>query len=126
VDSADELFHDPSKIDLVVISTPNRTHVPLALQAIEARRPVVVDKPVAVSSAEARQLVDEAQRRSVFLSVYHNRRWDGDFLTIRRLLAEQAAAAAEYSLSSISAWTSTDRRPEIREPVLAKNPRTQC
>jgi predicted dehydrogenase len=104
VDSADELFHDPSEIDLVVISTPNRTHVPLALQAIEARRAVVVDKPVAVSSAEARQLVDEAQRRSVFLSVYHNRRWDGDFLTIRRLLAEQAFGKVHRFESRLDRW----------------------
>src|SRR5438309_1055087 len=50
VDSADALFRDPSAFDLVVISTPNRTHVPLAMQAIEAKRPVVVDKPLAVTA----------------------------------------------------------------------------
>ena len=104
VESTDDFFRDPSEIDLVVISTPNRTHVPLALQAIEARRAVVVDKPLAISSAEARQLVDEARRRNVFLSVYQNRRWDGDFLTVRRLLAEQAFGKVHRFESRLDRW----------------------
>src|SRR5207302_7148011 len=70
VASPDELFRNPGDIDLVAISTPNRTHVPLALQAIDAGVAVVVDKPLAPSSAEARRLTDEAKRRNVFLSVY--------------------------------------------------------
>lgn len=104
VDSSEELFRDPSNIDLVVISTPNRTHVPLALQAVEAKCPVVVDKPLAISAAEARQLVDEARRRKIFLSVYQNRRWDGDFLTIRRLLAEQAFGKVHRFESRLDRW----------------------
>jgi predicted dehydrogenase len=104
VDSADELFRDPSQIDLVVISTPNRTHVPLALQAIEAKRAVVVDKPLAVSSTEGRHLVDEARRQNVFLSVYQNRRWDGDFLTLRRLIAEQALGTIHRFESHLDRW----------------------
>ena len=104
VESTDDLFRDPSEVDLVVISTPNRTHVPLALQAIEAKRAVVVDKPLAITSAEARQLVDEARRRNVFLSVYQNRRWDGDFLTVRRLLAEQALGKVHRFESRLDRW----------------------
>jgi scyllo-inositol 2-dehydrogenase (NADP+) len=104
VDAADALFRDPSGIDLVVISTPNRTHVPLALQAVEAKRPVVVDKPLAISAAEGRQLVDAARRRKVFLSVYQNRRWDGDFLTVRRLLAEQAFGTVHRFESHLDRW----------------------
>jgi scyllo-inositol 2-dehydrogenase (NADP+) len=104
VDSADDLFRDPSAVDLVVVSTPNRTHVPLALQAMQAGRAVIVDKPLAISSAEARQLVDEARRRTVFLSVYQNRRWDGDFLTVRRLLAEQAFGTVHRFESRLDRW----------------------
>lgn len=104
VDSPDELFGDPSRFDLVVISTPNRTHVPLGLQAIEARRPLVVDKPLAVSSAEGRRLAAAAQRAGIFLSVYQNRRWDGDFLTIRRLLAERALGNVQRFESRLDRW----------------------
>jgi predicted dehydrogenase len=104
VDAPDAVFQDLSEIDLVVISTPNRTHVPLALQAIDAGRAVVVDKPLAPSSAEARRLAEEAQRRSVFLSVYQNRRWDGDFLTIRRLISEQALGKVHRFESRLERW----------------------
>lgn len=74
------------RLDVAVVATPNRTHVPLALSALEAGLHVVVDKPVAPTSAEARRLVEEASRRELLLTPYHNRRWDGDFLTLRRLL----------------------------------------
>jgi predicted dehydrogenase len=104
VATPDELFRDSGEINLVVISTPNRTHVPLALQAIDAGLAVVVDKPLAPSSAEARRLTDEAKRRNVFLSVYQNRRWDGDFLTIQRLLAERALGKVHRFESRFERW----------------------
>jgi predicted dehydrogenase len=104
VESADELFQDRAGIDLVVISTPNRTHVPLALQAIDAAFAVVVDKPLAPTSDEARRLAEEAQRRRVFLSVYQNRRWDGDFLTVRRLLGERALGNVHRFESRFERW----------------------
>ena len=109
VGSAEDLFRDPSRVDLVVISTPNRTHVPLALQAIDAKRSVVVDKPLAGSAADGRRLVDEARRRGVFLSVYQNRRWDGDFLTLRRLLSEQVLGKVHRFESRLDRW-----RPEAK------------
>lgn len=104
VDTTDELFQNRAGIDLVVISTPNRTHVPLALQAIDAGLAVVVDKPLAPSSAEARKLAKEAERRRVLLSTYQNRRWDGDFLTIRRLLAEGALGNVHRFESRFERW----------------------
>lgn len=73
-------------IDLVVIPTPNDSHHPLALAALRAGKAVVVDKPFALEAAQARELVDEAARRHLLLSVFHNRRWDGDLLTARALL----------------------------------------
>lgn len=80
---------DPA-IGLVVIATPNTTHAPLATLAIEAGRAVVVDKPFTVTLDEARGLIALAEARGVLLSVFHNRRWDSDFLTLKQLIADDA------------------------------------
>ncbi len=69
-------------IDLVVIATPNDSHHPLARAALRAGKAVVIDKPFTVTLAEARELVALADERGLLLSVFHNRRWDGDFLTL--------------------------------------------
>ena len=74
-------------LDLVILSSPSPTHAPLALEAIEAGHNVVVDKPFAGSAAEADALIAAARRHGVKLSVFQNRRWDSDFLTIRDLIA---------------------------------------
>ncbi len=79
------LFARPD-IDLVVIPTPNETHYPLAVKALEAGKHVVVDKPFTLDVKEARDLVARATRVERVLSVFHNRRWDADFLTVRQLL----------------------------------------
>ncbi|MER5292161.1 Gfo/Idh/MocA family oxidoreductase [Streptomyces pharetrae] len=84
----DELFDRAGELDLIVIASPNKTHVPLATAALKAGLPVVVDKPVAGTAAEARGLADLAADRGLLLSVFQNRRWDNDFLTLRKLLAE--------------------------------------
>ena len=86
VPDADALFDRASELDLVVVTTPNRTHVPLALRAIEAGLPVVVDKPFAPTAAEAQQVVDAAKAKGVGLTVFQNRRWDSDFRTVAKLL----------------------------------------
>lgn len=72
--------------DLVVIASPNRTHVALARAALRAGIPVVVDKPLAATAAEGQELADLAARSGLLLSVFQNRRWDHDFLTVRRLV----------------------------------------
>ena len=73
-------------VELVVVSTPNAFHFPLARAALEAGKHVVVDKPFAVWVAEADALIELAAARGRVLSVFHNRRWDGDFLTVAKLL----------------------------------------
>lgn len=73
-------------IDLVIISSPNRTHFPLAEAALRAGKHVVVDKPFTVSLDEADVLIALARERGRMLTVFHNRRWDGDFLTIGKML----------------------------------------
>ncbi|AKJ12927.1 oxidoreductase [Streptomyces incarnatus] len=86
--TAEELFDRADALDLVVIASPNRTHVPLASAALKAGLPVVVDKPVAGTAAEARDLAALAEERGLLLSVFQNRRWDNDFLTLRKLIAQ--------------------------------------
>ncbi|GGK63122.1 oxidoreductase [Planomonospora parontospora subsp. parontospora] len=78
-------------VDLVVVASPNRTHVPLTEAALKAGLPVVVDKPLSATARQARDLIGLARERGRMLTVFQNRRWDGDFLTIERL-----AAAGEF------------------------------
>ncbi|PFG48374.1 putative dehydrogenase [Amycolatopsis sulphurea] len=86
VPDADALFARAGELDLIVVSTPNRTHVPLALRAIELGLPVVVDKPFAPTAAEGERVVAAAKEAGVGLTVFQNRRWDSDFLTVRKVL----------------------------------------
>ena len=99
-----QLWDPRAGFDLVAISTPNRTHVPLARSAIEAGKHVVVDKPLAPSSQEARSLANEAKRSGVLVIPFQNRRWDGDFLTVRRLLAEDALGNPMRFESRFERW----------------------
>ncbi len=75
-------------IDLVVISTPNETHFPLAQAALLAGKHVVVDKPLTTTSVEAETLAAMACERGLMLCPFLNRRWDGDFLTVKRLIGD--------------------------------------
>ncbi|HEY3808440.1 MAG TPA: Gfo/Idh/MocA family oxidoreductase [Steroidobacteraceae bacterium] len=81
------------KLDLVVIATPNQLHAPQALAALEHGKHVVIDKPAALSVAECDRIVAAAERHQRQAAVFHNRRWDSDFLTLRRLLHEGALGA---------------------------------
>src|SRR5947199_888863 len=85
--SAGQLWRDPSLYDLVVVATPNRSHLPLGIAAMNAGLPVVIDKPLSASVSSAQQLISISERTGKLLTVFQNRRWDNDFLTIRRLLA---------------------------------------
>ncbi len=86
VPTFDEALADP-EIELVVIATPNQSHFPLAQAALHAGKHVVVDKPFTITSREAAELIRLATEKERVLSVYQSRRWDGDFLTIKALLA---------------------------------------
>lgn len=96
-------------VDLVVVASPNRTHVPLARAALEAGLPVVVDKPLAGTAAEAAALVDLAEESGLLLTVFQNRRWDNDFLTTRRLIASGALGRVHRFESRFERW-----RPQIK------------
>lgn len=84
-DSPKQLMARPD-IDLVVVATPNNTHAPLAQQALSAGKHVVVDKPFTLTVREAQEVMDLAQHKGLLLSVFHNRRWDGDFMSVQAVL----------------------------------------
>ncbi|GAA3380991.1 Gfo/Idh/MocA family oxidoreductase [Streptomyces racemochromogenes] len=107
--SADELWQRPDAPDLVVVASPNKTHVPLATTALTAGIPVVVDKPLAATAAEAYGLAALAERTGTFLSVFQNRRWDNDFLTLRRLLADGELGEVQRFESRYERW-----RPQLK------------
>jgi predicted dehydrogenase len=85
--SAHEAFEDP-EIELIVVATPNDSHVEMARLALQAGKHVVVDKPIAGTSAEAMELMVLARQQGKLLAPFHNRRFDGDFLTVRKLVTE--------------------------------------
>ncbi len=101
--------------DLVVVATPNRSHTPIALAAIERGIPVVVDKPLAVTADEAEVLVARAREAGVMLTVFQNRRWDTDQLTLRRLIAEGALGRIVRYESRFERWRPEADRSKWRE-----------
>jgi scyllo-inositol 2-dehydrogenase (NADP+) len=109
LDRSEALWERASEHDLIVVAAPNRAHVPLALAAIEAGLPVVVDKPLAATADDGRRLVAAAQAAGVMLTPFHNRRWDGDMLTVRRLLGEDAIGPVIRFESRFERW-----RPQLK------------
>lgn len=97
-------------VDLVVIATPNDTHSPLAEWALRAGKHVVVDKPFTITLAEARALAARAAEADRHVSVFQNRRWDSDFLGIRRELAADRIGEVVEFRSEFSRY-----RPEVRD-----------
>jgi scyllo-inositol 2-dehydrogenase (NADP+) len=106
--TVDALWDRAGDLDLVVVTTPNRFHVPIALAAVEAGLHVVVDKPLAATSIEGRRLAAAAAERGVVFTVFQNRRLDGDFLTVRRLVDEGALGRVLRFESRFERW-----RPEL-------------
>lgn len=76
------------EIELLVVNTPDKFHYKMVKQALEAGKHVVVEKPVTQKSGEVLELIELAKEKNLILTVYQNRRWDGDFLTVQKVLAE--------------------------------------
>ena len=85
--SLEALLQDEA-IELVIVNTPNITHYDFTKKIIEAGKHVVVEKPFTTSSTEAEELIDLAEKHKVKLSVYHNRRWDSDFKTVKKVIEQ--------------------------------------
>ena len=115
VASADDLLAIPD-LDVVIIPTPNDTHFPLAKRAIENGLHVVVDKPFTLTTAQARELSNLAREKQVVLSVFHNRRWDGDFMTLKQVIGSGCLG----DITSVE--IRYDRyRPEVRQRWREQN-----
>ncbi|HZR02099.1 MAG TPA: oxidoreductase [Burkholderiales bacterium] len=97
-------------IDLAVIATPNDQHAPLALAALRAGRHVVIDKPFALNVEEAEELIRAATRGQRLLSVFHNRRWDSDFLTLQQVVASGRLGRPVELVSHFDRF-----RPQVRK-----------
>ncbi len=115
--SAEDLWAMADSVDLVVVASPNSSHVPLALAAIAAGLPVVVDKPLATTVSDATAVRDAAAAAGLLLSVFQNRRWDGDLLTVRRLLADGAVGDVHCFESRFERW-----RPQVATGVWRERP----
>ncbi|MDP3160382.1 MAG: oxidoreductase [Reyranella sp.] len=96
------------QVDLVVIATPNDSHASIARSALAAGKHVVIEKPFTVDLAEARELIALADRHGVFLSAFHNRRWDSDFLTVRKAITEGLVGRVTHFESHFDRF-----RPEV-------------
>lgn len=114
VDRVDAVWDAARDHDLVVVATANRAHVPVAMAALAAGLDVVVDKPMAPTSDGARQLVEAARVRNRLLTVFHNRRWDGDLLTVQRLLREEAVGEVTRMESRFERWQPQPRSDSWR------------
>ncbi|WP_302139252.1 oxidoreductase [Halomonas alkalicola] len=105
-------------IDLVVIATPNATHYPLAKAALAAGKHLVIDKPMTVTLSEGRLLRGQAETAERMVSVFHNRRWDSDFLTLKALLEAGTLGRVVALESRIDRFqpTVTDRWRDHHQP----------
>lgn len=105
--SLEELL-EKSDVDLVVITTPNTFHFPMAKQCLEAGKHVVIDKPVTIYSYEAEELLELAKKTGKVCSVFHNRRFDGDIMTLQKLIQEEILGDLVYLESHFDRF-----RPEL-------------
>lgn len=119
VADAAEVWSAAGEHDLVVVATPNDSHAPLALAAVRAGVPVVVDKPLAPTAAAARELVAAAAGAGVPLTVFQNRRWDGDLLTLAALLAAETLGDVTRLESRFERWRPRPRPGAWRETTAA-------
>jgi scyllo-inositol 2-dehydrogenase (NADP+) len=115
IENPDALFARGSTIDVVVVAAANAAHVPIARRAIDVGIPVVVDKPIAPDSRSARALVRQAEDAGVLLTVFQNRRWDDDFLTVQQLVASGSFGEVHRFESRFERWSPTPRHHSWRE-----------
>ncbi len=104
----DELASGALALDLLVVTSPNDTHAPLAHRALDAGLDIVVDKPFALNAADAAAITDHAERAGRRVTVFQNRRWDGDFRTIAALIESGAVGVVRQFESAFEWW-----KPEV-------------
>lgn len=117
VQNVNELLTDNS-IDLVIITTPNHLHYDQAMASLKAKKHVVVEKPFTVTTEQAKELINLSKSVSKVLTVYQNRRWDGDFLTIKKLLKEKPAGQVVEFESSFNRFRNYFKKDAWKEKPL--------
>ncbi|MDQ0736447.1 Gfo/Idh/MocA family protein [Arthrobacter agilis] len=111
----EEALRAVPEVGLAVISTPPRTHAPLAAAAIGRGLHVVVDKPFVVRAADGERLADAARAAGRLLVPFHNRRWDGDFLTVQSLVSSGALGRVRAFESAMESWKASVTKPWKRD-----------
>jgi len=99
----EDVLNDPD-VQGVVIVTPHNTHAPMAIQAMEAGKHTITDKAMCLSVAEAEAMIRARDKAGVLLSVFHNRRWDGDFLAVRKVLKAYELGRLYHVQSCVTYW----------------------
>ncbi len=87
-ESLEELLSD-DRIDIVLVSTPNDLHKPIAIKAMKAGKNVVSEKPVTLNTKDLQEMIDASEETGMFFTVHQNRRWDEDFLTVKKIYEER-------------------------------------
>jgi scyllo-inositol 2-dehydrogenase (NADP+) len=101
---------ETAKLELIIITAPNDVHFSLAKLCLENGINVILEKPMVTTSLQAEELVKLAKERGLLLSVFHNRRWDGDFLTVKKLLANNQIGSIRHFESHYDRF-----RPTVRQ-----------
>lgn len=109
VDTVDDLWSLVPRIDLVAVSSPSGTHFGLAKTVLEHGAHVVVDKPFAASASQAREIEAVAAKAGMLAIPFQNRRWDGDFLTVQRLMRDDALGDVHRFESRFDRWRAAPR-----------------
>lgn len=105
-DLSDFLAHEG--LELVVVVTPNNFHKPLACAAMEAGKNVICEKPVAMSLAELNEMIATSERCGVMFTIHHNRRWDSDFLTVKKAFEDGSIGKVFDVQSRVGGWSTGD------------------
>ena len=102
-DSFEAAIADPD-VDLVVVASPNSQHAPQAIAALNAGKHVVVDKPMCLSVADCDAMIEASERSGKLLTVFHNRRWDGDFQTAQQVMHDGALGEVKWIELNWGRW----------------------
>ena len=109
VPSADALLARAAELDLVILASPAHAHLEQGLAALEAVAAVVIDKPFAPTLLDAKKLIEKSEETGKMLAVFQNRRWDGDFLTVQKLVREGALGDVHRFESTFERWGGANR-----------------
>ncbi|MGO4690814.1 Gfo/Idh/MocA family protein [Glaciibacter sp. 2TAF33] len=120
VATAEDLLAAASDLDLVIVATPPVSHADLADAALDAGVAVVVDKPFAATADAARALIEKAERMRLPLTVFQNRRWDADFLTLRKLIGDGALGDVRRFESRFEVWKPVQTKAWKAEATVAE------